>query len=102
VSRPPAYRSLPLAGETAEAMVTVDGERVAAPRGRSLLAILLAVGKAGAAADFTCGIGQCQRCAVLVDGVPRLACTFTPRGGERVSTAAFDGRPPPWDGEGPR
>ena len=74
----------------------VDGAPFSATAGRSLLAVLLAAGRAGAAADFNCAIGQCQRCLVRVDGVPRLACLYYPQGGERVETAALDGRPPPW------
>jgi aerobic-type carbon monoxide dehydrogenase small subunit (CoxS/CutS family) len=76
--------------------ITVDGAPFATAAGRSLLASLLAAGRAGAAADFTCAIGQCQRCLLRVDGVPRLACMTYPRGGERVDTAALDGRPAPW------
>ena len=76
--------------------LTVDGAPFAAAAGRSLLASLLAAGRAGAAADFSCAIGQCQRCLLRVDGVARLACLTYPRGGERVETTALDGRPPPW------
>lgn len=76
--------------------ITVDGEPFEAAAGRSLLASLLAAGRAGAAADFSCAIGQCQRCLLRVDGVARLACLTYPRGGERVETTALDGRPPPW------
>jgi aerobic-type carbon monoxide dehydrogenase small subunit (CoxS/CutS family) len=74
----------------------VDGAPFAAAAGRSLLASLLAEGRAGAAADFNCAIGQCQRCLVKIDGMVRPACLYYPRGGERVETAVFDGRPPPW------
>jgi aerobic-type carbon monoxide dehydrogenase small subunit (CoxS/CutS family) len=76
--------------------LTVDGAPLAAAAGRSLLAALLATGRAGAAADFNCAIGQCQRCLVRIDGVVRAACLYYPRGGERVETIAIDGRPLPW------
>jgi aerobic-type carbon monoxide dehydrogenase small subunit (CoxS/CutS family) len=79
-----------------ELSLTVDGTAFAAAAGRSLLAALLAAGRAGAAADFNCAIGQCQRCLVRVDGVPKLACLYYPQGGERVATATLDGRAPPW------
>jgi aerobic-type carbon monoxide dehydrogenase small subunit (CoxS/CutS family) len=84
-----------------EIALTVDGVPLRAAAGRSLLASLLAAGRPGTAADFNCAIGQCQRCLLRVDGVPRLACLYYPRGGERVETAALDGRPAPWtDGSG--
>ena len=89
------FRSTVRPGETI--IVDVDGAPVAAARGRSLLAILLLTGRAGAAADFFCAIGQCQRCAVTIDGTPQLACMSVPRGGEIIATAPFDGRPLPWD-----
>jgi D-hydroxyproline dehydrogenase subunit gamma len=76
--------------------IMVDGEAFGAAAGRSLLASLLAAGRAGAAADFSCAIGQCQRCIVKLDGVARPACLVYPRGGERVETTPNDGRPPPW------
>lgn len=80
--------------------LTVDGAPFEAAAGRSLLASLLATGRAGAAADFNCAIGQCQRCLVRIDGQARLACLYYPRGGERVETVALDGRPRPWS-DGP-
>ena len=76
--------------------VTVDGTRLDLPRGSSLLAALLAAGTPGAAADFHCAIGQCQRCLVRVDGQVRAACLFIPHGGETVDTSPSDGRALPW------
>ena len=76
--------------------LTVDGKTCSAPRGQSLLAFLLAAGTPGAAADFHCAIGQCQRCLVRVDGKVRAACLTVPRGGETIDTAAPDGRTAPW------
>jgi predicted molibdopterin-dependent oxidoreductase YjgC len=61
--------------------VTVDGKPLAAARGQSLLAALLAH---GAAPDFHCAIGQCQRCLVRVDGRVETACLYVPRGGENI------------------
>jgi aerobic-type carbon monoxide dehydrogenase small subunit (CoxS/CutS family) len=89
----PAFRFL---DQPAGVAITVDGEPFEAAAGRSLLASLLAAGRAGAAADFSCAIGQCQRCIVRVDGVARPACLTYPQGGERVETRSGDGRPPPW------
>jgi len=88
------FRSvLPAGGEIA---VTVDGVPLALSRGRSLLAALLLADRAGAAADFFCAIGQCQRCLVVMDDRPVLACLTHPQGGETVSTGAIDSRPLPW------
>ena len=79
-----------------EIAITVDGAPLALRRGRSLLAALLLADRAGAAADFFCAIGQCQRCLLVMDDRPVLACLAHPEGGETVSTRAVDGRPPPW------
>jgi aerobic-type carbon monoxide dehydrogenase small subunit (CoxS/CutS family) len=76
--------------------VTVDGERRDLPRGASLLSALLAANAAGAAVDFHCAIGQCQRCLVRVDGQVRAACLFMPVGGETIDTRPSDGRALPW------
>jgi predicted molibdopterin-dependent oxidoreductase YjgC len=73
------YRALAPARETVT--VTVDGKPLAVARGRSLLAALLAHGRAP---DFHCAIGQCQRCLVRVDGRVETACLCVPRGGENV------------------
>jgi len=77
--------------------ISVDGVALPAPAGRSLLAALLIAGRPGAAADFACGIGQCQRCLVRVNAAAELACMVYPRGGEQVETSIADGRPPPWE-----
>jgi aerobic-type carbon monoxide dehydrogenase small subunit (CoxS/CutS family) len=90
----PGFRSIARAGE--EIVLIVDDTPLGMARGRSLLAGLLLAGRAGAAADFFCAIGQCQRCLVTVDGRVAAACMTYPSGGERVSTLAVDGRPPPW------
>ena len=83
--------------------VTVDGKPVALPRGQSLLAALLVGNAAGAAGDFHCAIGQCQRCLVRVDGKVRAACLYVPEGGETIDTRPTDGRPLPWtSGEEPQ
>jgi D-hydroxyproline dehydrogenase subunit gamma len=84
-------------GRVETVAITVDGEAFDAATGRSLLASLLVAGRAGAASDFSCAIGQCQRCVVKLDGVARPACLVYPRGGERVETVPHDGRPPPWN-----
>jgi aerobic-type carbon monoxide dehydrogenase small subunit (CoxS/CutS family) len=88
------FRSVLPAGD--EIAVTVDGKPLSLRRGRSLLAALLLADRAGAAADFFCAIGQCQRCLVIMDDRPVLACLAVPKGGETVSTAPIDSRPLPW------
>jgi aerobic-type carbon monoxide dehydrogenase small subunit (CoxS/CutS family) len=89
----PGFRSILPPGPTVA--VSVDGAPLALPAGRSVLAGLLLADRAGAAADFFCAIGQCQRCLVVRDGRPVLACLACPQGGETIATAAVDGRPPP-------
>jgi len=90
----PGFRSIVPGSE--DIGLTVDGAPLTMTRGRSLLAGLLLADRAGAAADFFCAIGQCQRCLVTMDGRALLACLAYPKGGESVSTAPTDGRPPPW------
>lgn len=80
-----------LAGGPDTVTVSVNGAHVALPRGSSLLAALLVAGAPGAAADFHCAIGQCQRCLVRVDGKVRVACLYVPNGGESVDTRPLDG-----------
>lgn len=87
------YRSI--VGERDTVSITVDGRPLSVVRGRTLLAALLADGAAGAAEDFHCAIGQCQRCLLRVDGVVHAACLYVPKGGESVDTSAADGRPLP-------
>ena len=90
----PGFRSVLPAGD--EITVIVDGAPLVLRRGRSLLAGLLLGNRTGAAADFFCAIGQCQRCLVVMDGRTVLACLTYPNGGETVATRAIDDRPPPW------
>jgi len=61
--------------------IFVNGERVTVCTDRSLLAALLA---AGVECDLFCGIGQCQRCVVRVDGVRRPACMVRATAGADV------------------
>ena len=89
------FRSLPTSAPGV--VVEIDGRAVEIATGRSLLAGLLILGGAGAAADFFCAIGQCQRCAIRIDGRPGLACMTYPKGGERIETAPYEGRALPWE-----
>ena len=89
------YRSIASARDTVT--ITVDGSPLRVARGQSLLAALLANGTSGAAADFHCAIGQCQRCLVRVDGRVQTACLYVPRGGEIADTSPPDGRALPWE-----
>ena len=59
-------------------------------------AAIVGAGPAGAAVDFHCAIGQCQRCLVRVDGAVRAACLYVPKGGEAIDTSPPDGRAMPW------
>lgn len=76
-----SYRFVDETSETVS--ITVDGEPVRLPAGRSLLAGMAAAGLAPA---FFCAIGQCQRCVVWVNGRPELACLTTPQAGDDVRT----------------
>ena len=82
--------------ESCDCVIRLDGQAVCVPRGQSLLAAMLLADHLGDAADFFCAIGQCQRCLVMVDGVPKLACMTYPVGGESIATQSGDPRPPPW------
>lgn len=84
------YRSIVSTRDTVT--ISVDGRPLGVARGRSLLAALLVHGAAGAAGDFYCAIGQCQRCLLRVDGRVEAACLYAPKGGEAVDTSPPDGR----------
>jgi predicted molibdopterin-dependent oxidoreductase YjgC len=73
--------------------LTVDGERLAAPAGQSVAAVLLQAGRAvlrdspaGTPRGLYCGIGVCQECRVVVDGIVARACVTPVTAGMRVST----------------
>lgn len=63
--------------------ITVDGQPVQVPAGRSLLA---GMAVAGLAPAFFCAIGQCQRCAVHINGHMEIACLAVPEAGDQVET----------------
>lgn len=63
--------------------INVDGEAIRVPADRSLLAGLAIAGLAPA---FFCAIGQCQRCAVWVNGREEIACLTLPQAGDEVRT----------------
>jgi D-hydroxyproline dehydrogenase subunit gamma len=81
-------------------MLTVNGRPVAAYSGETLFAVLCAEGivalrpastklKKAARGGF-CGMGVCQECRVMVDGLPdQRACMTEVRDGMEIST---DGR----------
>jgi len=73
--------------------LTVDGTPLTAPAGQSLAAVLLVAGRetlrespAGAPRGLYCGIGVCQECRVLVDGVAVRSCVTPVAAGMRVTT----------------
>jgi len=81
-------------------MLTVNGRPVAAYSGETLFAVLCAEGivalrpaskkLAETARGGFCGMGVCQECRVMVDGLPdQRACMTEVRDGMEVST---DGR----------
>ena len=74
---------------------TFDGEPIAAFRGESVAAALLAAGRqtlrstavAGAPRGVFCGMGVCFDCLVVIDGEPsRRACVTFVAEGMRVET----------------
>jgi aerobic-type carbon monoxide dehydrogenase small subunit (CoxS/CutS family) len=73
--------------------LTVDGAPLTAPAGQSLAAVLLNAGRetlrdspAGDPRGLYCGIGVCQECRVVVDGVVMRSCVTPVRAGMRVTT----------------
>ena len=73
--------------------LTVDGEPLHAPAGQSVAAAILKHGRialrnspGGAPRGLYCGIGVCQECRVLVDGVAVRSCVTPVAAGMRVST----------------
>ena len=73
--------------------VIVDGRALTAPPGQSLAAVLLTAGQetlrdspAGNPRGLYCGIGVCQECRVVVDGVVVRSCITPVTAGMRVTT----------------
>ena len=73
--------------------LTVDGTPLEAPAGQSLAAVLISAGRtalrnspAGTPRGLFCGIGVCQECRVVVDGVVSRACVTPVVAGMRVTT----------------
>ena len=81
--------------------LTFEGEQLAFVEGDSVAAALVdagrltcRTGRAGDARGVFCGMGVCQECAVLVDGVPARACMAAARQGALVEILRA-GAPPP-------
>ena len=73
--------------------LSVDGEPLRAPAGQSIAAALLASGRkslraspSGDPRGLYCGIGVCQECRVVVDGVVVRSCVTPVTAGMRVTT----------------
>jgi aerobic-type carbon monoxide dehydrogenase small subunit (CoxS/CutS family) len=71
----------------------VDGSPLRAPAGQSLGAALLEAGRrglrdspSGSPRGLYCGIGVCQECRVVVDGVVVCSCVTPVTAGMRVTT----------------
>jgi aerobic-type carbon monoxide dehydrogenase small subunit (CoxS/CutS family) len=71
----------------------VDGRPLRAPAGQSIGAALLEAGRrglrespGGSPRGLYCGIGVCQECRVVVDGVVVCACLTPVTAGMRVTT----------------
>lgn len=73
--------------------LTVDGRPLHAPAGQSVAAALLEHGRqtlrdspGGNPRGLYCGIGVCQECRVLVDGVAVRSCVTAVAAGMQVTT----------------
>jgi predicted molibdopterin-dependent oxidoreductase YjgC len=87
---------MPAAGERGPALVIeADGEPLTAYEGESIAAALLASGRRftrftprrGEARGYFCGVGVCQDCLIVVDGLPNVRACLTPvRSGQRIET----------------
>jgi predicted molibdopterin-dependent oxidoreductase YjgC len=75
--------------------IVVDGKELIAHEGESVAAALLASGRratrttarTGEPRGYFCGMGVCQDCLVMVDGLPNVrACMTAVRDGLRVQT----------------
>lgn len=112
-------RSRGLGAPAAEIEIVFAGRPLAARAGDSLASALVAAGelgcretRAGAERGVFCGMGVCQECVVVVDGVPGLrACMTSAKDGMRVerqparpdlaAIAAASGAAPPSDAGSP-
>ena len=70
--------------------VTIDGVQHELPAGMSLLAALLCADAVAdgrvTTPDWFCGIGQCQRCRVRMNGREVIACQALVRSGDAIET----------------
>lgn len=80
---------------SAHTLLNIDGHLVRVQTGSSVAAALRVAGGMGVArisisgqprAPF-CGMGVCQECRVLIDGMRRLACQTVCTEGMRVETS---------------
>ncbi|MEX0449013.1 2Fe-2S iron-sulfur cluster-binding protein [Spiribacter sp. 221] len=82
------FRPVRDAGE--RIMVAIDGVRHELPAGMSVLAALLCADAVAdgrvTPPDWFCGIGQCQRCRVCVNGQEVIACQVPARPGDVIDT----------------
>jgi D-hydroxyproline dehydrogenase subunit gamma len=92
-------------GEPVE--IVVDGQLLRAFRGESVAAALLASGRRtirlsavrGEPRGLFCGIGVCQECLMVIDGIPnRRACMTPVETGMNVQTQTGRGSPSIPDG----
>lgn len=81
---------------TRSIVIHVNGSAVKVPAGCSVAAALFIArppgctrrSVSGEARAPVCGMGVCQECRVVVDGLQRLACQVAAREGMRVETGA--------------
>src|SRR5437763_1987779 len=82
--------------------VTFEGRAVECVDGDTVAAALVDAGelacrtdRSGGSRGVFCGMGVCQDCVVLVDGVPARACMTPARAGSTIRALAADAAPPP-------
>lgn len=82
--------------------VTFEQRTVACIEGDTLAAALVdageltcRIGRSGDPRGVFCGMGVCQECVVLVDGVPARACMTPARAGARIEVLSADTSPAP-------
>lgn len=91
----PSTRSHALYPADSEVLsLQVDGERVHACAGETVLSALFATGQRaitqsdrGLVTGGYCGMGVCYSCVVIIDGAKRRACQSPVREGMTVTTA---------------
>lgn len=88
-------------GDSRKININVDGEKIEAIEGESIASAIIASGKIvfrytekyKKPRSLFCGIGQCNDCMMIVDGVPNVKTCITPvREGMKIQTQVGKGK----------